>query len=118
MRSEFDNAPRTFAFPLTELVRLDGLVTIYGADLPDVPKRTDSPTTRCLCGGLDREGSDDLRSLDHPTTASTTPLTDGRHAYRAYWSLALLAALDSGDVTGEELTDAQLAALRQPDPEL
>ena len=39
-----------------------------------------------------------------------TPLTDGRVAYRGYWTLAVLAAVD--DYGAEELSDEEFAALR------
>ena len=118
MRSNFDTDSRIYAFPISELARVDELVMLYGADLSDVPKRADSPVTRCIAGGLDREGSDDLRSLTHPTTATTTLLTDGRHAYAAYWSLALIQAVQDGEAIAQELTPAELQNLRLPTPEL
>ena len=101
-----------FAFPLSELARIAELVALYGADLPSCPKRSDSPSIRCICGGLDREESNDLRAVSYPETAVTLPLTDGRHAFHGYWSLALLAALASGEVTGEEITLEQFESLR------
>ena len=98
-------------------MRLPELVSLYGAELPERPKDPDSPKVRTLAGGLDREGSDDLRALKHPATATTTPLTDGRHAYSAYWSLAILEAIQDGSVDGEELTAEKLYALTPPPPE-
>lgn len=117
MRSDFDNAPRIYAFPVSELGNLAELVGTYGAELPDTPKDPASPTTRCLCGGLDREGSDDLRALKLGTTATTIPLTDGRHAFLGYWTLAAVEAVQSGNIEAEEKSPEQFAALR-PAPEI
>ena len=112
MQSDFDATPRFFAFPVSELARIGELVALYGSELPETPKDPDSPATRCIAGGLDREDSDDLRAMDYLTTASTTPLTDGRHASLGCWTHAILAAVASGDVIAEEITEAQLITLR------
>tara|TARA_R110000868_G_scaffold360679_1_gene622728 strand:+ start:1764 stop:2114 length:351 start_codon:yes stop_codon:yes gene_type:complete len=112
MQSDFDTTPRFFAFPLSELGRIGELVAAYGAGLPDTPKDPASPTTVCLAGGLDREGSDDLRSMDYPTTASTVPLTDGRHASLGCWTNAILTAVAGGEVIAEELTAGQFTSLQ------
>lgn len=115
MQSNFEKTPRIFAFPLSELARLSALVLAYGADLPLVPTKPDSPVIRCVAGGLDRAGSDDLRGLDFPTTANALPLADGRFAFSGCWSLALVDALQSGVVTGEELSISQFQSLRPKD---
>jgi hypothetical protein len=112
MQADFDTTPRFFAFPLAELGRIGELVAAYGSDLPDTPKDPNSPTTRCLAGGFDREGSTDLRSMDYPTTATTVPLIDGRHAALGCWTLAILTALASGDVVADELTLGEFQSLR------
>ena len=117
MKSDFETSPRILAFPAIVLDQVSALTEAYGAALPLVPKKPDSPLTVCLAGGLDREGSDDLRALDFPTTANTTALTDGRHAYMGYWSKAAIAAVNNGDVEAEELTLEQLQSLT-PVPEL
>jgi hypothetical protein len=113
----FDTQERIFAFPLATLGQIGQLVADYGASLPVCPLRPNRGTIRCIAGGLDREGSTDLRALSHPTTASTTPLTDGRHAYSARWTLSILDAVQSGNVLGDEITPEQFDALRyQSDP--
>lgn len=113
-QADYDTSDRIFAFPVSELQRLPELVASYGAELPDTPLKPDSLSARCIAGGKDQaEGPLVLRSLKHPTTATALPLTDGRFAASGYWSKAILAAVAAGDVTGEEITPAQLATLRQ-----
>ena len=111
MQADFDTTPRIFAFPVAELLRIGELVALYGSALPDTPKQANSQLTRSIAGGLDREGSTDLRSIKYPTTASATLLTDGRYASEGYWTLAVLDAVVSGDVLAEELTREQFQAL-------
>ena len=111
MKSDFETSPRILAFPAIVLEQVSALTEAYGAALPLVPKKPDSTLVVCLAGGLDREGSDDLRALDFPTTATTIALTDGRHAYMGYWSKAAISAVNNGVVEAEELTIEQLKSL-------
>lgn len=112
MQADFDTTPRFFAFPLHELESIGELITLYGSDLKDTPKDPNSPTTRCLAGGIDREGSTDLRSMDYPTTATTVPLIDGRHAALGCWTLAIIEAVTLGEIEAEELTLEEFKSLR------
>lgn len=112
MQTDFDATTRFFAFPLAELGRIGELVAAYGSDLNDTPKDPNSPTTRCLAGGLDREGSTDLRSMDYPTTATTVQLIDGRHAAIGCWTLAIMEAVTLGEIEAEELTLEEFKSLR------
>lgn len=89
------------------------------APLPEVPLRPDSRQVMCLCGGRDQTADPlVLRAMLYPGTASVTPLTDGRLAYRGYWSIAVMNAANSGAIAAEELSkEAFFALLPQPDPE-
>lgn len=116
-QADFEHQYRIFAFQPSVLATLGDLRETYGAYLPRVPLDLDSDQVLCIGGHIDRADSADLRAAEHPTTATTTPLTDGRHAARLCWSLAILAALDSGDLDGIELTDGELALLAVKPPE-
>ena len=53
-----------------------------------------------------------MRALQFPKTASLTDLTDGRKAYTALWSSALLEAFAQGLFPGvQELTEEELQSL-------
>jgi len=62
-------------------------------------------------------GQDVRRAGLSPSTVTARPLTDGRYAVAGYWSLALKAAWESGNVQAEELSEADLQALT-PEPDL
>jgi len=108
----FDKTPRVFAFSAETMQAVLADPAMH-APLPESPRRPDSEIVDCICAGRDQ--TDDplvLRALLYPGTASVTPLTDGRLAYRGYWSIAVLDAANSGAITAEELTDEEFAALR------
>ena len=118
MQTDFDTTPRFFAFPLHELESIGEFVAMYGSELKDTPKDPNSPTTRCLAGGLDREGSTDLRSMDYPTTATTVLLIDGRHAALGCWTNAIIEAVTAGAVEAEELTLEEFQSLRPEETDI
>lgn len=110
----FDTQPRIYAFsPATmEAVLADDSLK---APLPEVPLRPDSREVLCVCGGRDQTADPlVLRAMLYPGNATVTPLSDGRLAYRGYWSLAVLDAANSGAITAEELTVDEFNALRPP----
>jgi hypothetical protein len=112
----FDNEPRVFAFSATTMHQVLADPDLH-APLPEVPRRSDSRIVDCICGGRDQtDGLLVLRALLYPGTASVTPLTDGKLAYRGYWSLAVIAAAEDGSIDADELTDQEFADLR-PQPE-
>lgn len=113
----FDTQPRVFAFFEATMQQVLADSDLH-APLPEVPRRSDSRIVDCICGGRDQtDGPLVLRALLYPGTASVTPLSDGRLAYRGYWSLAVIAAADNGSIDADELTDKEFADLRpQPDP--
>lgn len=112
----FETSPRIVAFPAALLGEFPALVAAYGADLPIVPARANSPTIRTLAGGRDQtDGPLTLRALDLGTTAQPTPLTDGRLAFPGYWTIAAATALTNGDIPGaEEITAEEFTALLPP----
>lgn len=111
-QSDYSTQSKTMAFPASELSRLSHLLATYGSNLPYAPLKPNSPLQRCIVGGRDQEeGELILRSLSYPTTASTTPLADGRHAFTGYWSLSILAAVETGNVIASEITPEQLSDL-------
>jgi hypothetical protein len=113
----FESTSRILAFPASAIGAAGHLTELYGAELPTVPLLPDSPVVRCLVGGLDREGSNDLRGLELGTTAITTPLSDGRHAYAGYWTVAAMEAVAQGIVEAEEITEEQFKSLLPPTPD-
>ena len=113
----FDTQSRIYAFDAAtmEAVLADDSLK---APLSEVPLRPDSRQVMCLCGGRDQTADPlVLRAMLYPGNASVTPLTDGRLAYRGYWSNAVLDAANSGAITAEELSEEAFAALR-PEPEI
>lgn len=112
----FSKEPKALAFDASVIADVIADESLH-APLPEVPRRPDSRMVPCICGGRDQtDGPLVLRALLYPGTATVTPLTDGRVAYRGYWTLAVLAAVD--DYGAEELSDEEFAALRyQPDPQ-
>jgi hypothetical protein len=113
----FDTQPRVFAFSEEMMQQVLADPELH-APLPEVPRRIDSRIVDCICGGRDQtDGTLVLRALLYPGTASVTPLTDGRLAYRGYWSLAVIAAAEDGSIAADELTDEEFADLR-PQPAL
>jgi len=104
------------AFPVSELVRIEEVRDLYGADLPTYGD-LDAPVVRTLLGHRDDMCPDGLRAGLSPSTVTARPLTDGRYAVAGYWSLALKAAWESGNVQAEELSEADLQALT-PEPDL
>ena len=112
----FDTQPRIYAFSGETMQQVLADPDLH-APLPEVPRRSDSRIVDCICGGRDQtDGPLVLRALLYPGTAAVTPLTDGRLAYRGYWSLAVIAAAEDGSIDADELTDQEFADLR-PEPE-
>lgn len=114
----FDKTPRIYAFDAAtmEAVLADDAMK---APLKEVPLRADSNEVLCVCGGRDQtDGALVLRAMLYPGNASVTALSDGRLAYRGYWTIAVLDAANSGVITAEELTDEAFAALLPASPEL
>lgn len=67
---------------------------------------------RTIAAGFDDSEHTKLRALRFPETASLTELSDGRMAYTALWSLALLQAFREGLFPdAQELTQEELQAL-------
>jgi hypothetical protein len=89
------------------------------ADLPSLIENYGEPEydgntliEKTLACGWDDSSHSKLRALRFPETVSLTELTDGRFAYTALWTNALLTAVESGlfpDVL--ELTAEQLQEL-------
>jgi hypothetical protein len=107
----FDTQPRILAFPAQTMQAVLADESLH-APLPEAPLRPGSRMVPCVCGGRDQT-SDPLvlRALLYPGTAAVQPLSDGRFAFRGYWSLAVLNALAEEMYEGEELSDEQYAAL-------
>ena len=106
----FSKEPKALAFDAAVIADVLADESLH-APLPEVPRRPGSRIVPCICGGRDQtDGPLVLRALLYPGTATVTPLTDGRVAYRGYWTLAVLAAVD--DYGAEELSDEEFAALR------
>lgn len=107
----FDTQIRIFAVSPAALTpaSVAGLSAVFAADAQD-----GAQTVRTLCCGWDDEAHTRLRALSFGSTFAPLPLADGRVAVAGLWSLALLAALESGELgfAAEELTVEQLAALR------
>lgn len=118
MRTDFSNTSQIFEVAPAVLGQIDTLVASYGAELPIRPKDPKSPTTKTLCGFLDRTGSTDLCAAQ-TSLGNFQPitLTNGNYAVAGYFSNAVLAAFASGDVAGTELTETQLATLLPPPAE-
>ena len=112
----FDKQPRVLAFDAAVIADVIADESLH-APLPEVPRRPNSRMVPCICGGRDQtDGPLVLRALLYPGTATVTPLTDGRVAYRGYWTLTVLAAVD--EYNAEELSDETFASLRQQAEEL
>jgi hypothetical protein len=107
----FDSQPRILAFPTQTMQAVLADESLH-APLPEAPLRPGSRMVPCICGGRDQtDGPLVLRALLYPGTAAVQPLSDGRFAFRGYWSLAVLNALAEEMYEGEELSDEQYAAL-------
>lgn len=107
----FDTQPRILAFPAQTMQAVLADESLH-APLPEAPLRPGSRMVPCICGGRDQTDAPlVLRALLYPGTAAVQPLSDGRFAYRGYWSLAVLDALAEGLYEAEELSDEQYAAL-------
>jgi hypothetical protein len=111
MQSDFETLPRILAFPVTQLASVSLLTDQLGAYLSATPAKPDSPQILCLAGGLDRDGSTELRGLLLGQTATTTPLSDGRHAFSGYWTHSAIQAVTDDIVNAQELTQEQFALL-------
>jgi hypothetical protein len=107
----FDSQPRILAFPAQTMQAVLADESLH-APLPEAPLRPGSRMVACVCGGRDQTSEPlVLRALLYPGTAAVQPLSDGRFAFRGYWSLAVLNALAEEMYEGEELSDEQYAAL-------
>jgi hypothetical protein len=107
----FDSQSRIFAFPASALQNLQAITELHGEELSDMPANPSSPRRLCIVGGIDREGSSDLRSTCYMETAAPIPLIDGRFAYSGHWSLSLIDAVNAGQIEAEELSEEQFKSL-------
>lgn len=109
----FSKQPRIYAFTQQAVAAALADESIH-APLKTMPLRADSETIMCIAGGRDQTGGSlVLRALLYPGTATLTPLTDGRLAYRGYWTLAAIAAVEAGAIDASELTENEFAELRE-----
>ena len=111
----FDTTSLIVAFPASEMAQIEAHREQYGADLPESAK-PGAVTVNTLLGHMDGV-SGILRAGMAPSTVSARTLTDGRYAVAGYWSMALKAAWEAGNIQAEILTPEQLNELT-PEPEL
>ena len=105
--NNFETQFRTFCFPAALVEQIPALIEVYGDDAMD-----GNQSYKTIACGWDDSEKTRLRALRFPETASLTPLNDGRMAYTALWSLALLQAFKEGLFPdAQELTQEELQAL-------
>ena len=105
--NNFEPQFRTFCFPATLVEQIPTLIEQFGDDAMD-----GNQSYRTIAAGFDDSEHTKLRALRFPETASLTELSDGRMAYTALWSLALLQAFREGLFPdAQELTQEELQAL-------
>ena len=109
----FDTTFRYFAFSPAILTSAGTLRDSLGSRANTVPGRIRrSRRVKTLLCGLDNVQTGKLRAMVLGETAQPITLSDGRLFLGGYWSLAVKAAFESGQVSGEELTEAQVKALQ------
>jgi hypothetical protein len=105
--NQFEPQFRTFCFPAALVEQIPTLIEQFGDEALDGNQSFNT----IACGWDDSEHTR-FRALRFPETASLTTLTDGRVAYTALWSLALLQAFKEGLFPdAQELTQEELQAL-------
>jgi hypothetical protein len=109
----FDQQDRIAMFEPSMLAAMPALLAQHGHPLLVTPRNPHSETVVTLLGHLDRQGSDDLRAANW----TPTMLTNGKIALSGHWSTSLIAAWEQGDIEAEEITAAQLEALRPEEEE-
>lgn len=112
----FDTTYRYFAFSPALLTEAGTLRDSLGSLASTAPDHNGVEVKTLLCG-LDNVETGKLRAIILGETAQPITLSDGRLCFGGYWSLAVKAAFESGQVSGEELTEEQVKAL-QPASEL
>jgi hypothetical protein len=105
--NNFSTSFKIFAFPPQLIAQLPELIENFGDEAAD-----GNLIVKTICCGYDDSAMTRFRALRFPETVSLTELTDGRFAYTALWSNALLEAFKSGMFPEvQELTQEELAAL-------
>lgn len=105
------------AFNPSLIGQMDDILAEHGSWLPETPLDHDSVLVRCIAGGRDQQ-SDPLvlRALRLGISAIPQTLTDGRMAFCGYWTLSALAAIESGEIIAEEITEVEYKALQPVEP--
>lgn len=106
----FDTTERYFAFPQTLLANADKVRTVYGSFGNTAPTADGKRKKTLLCG-LDNHDTGKLRALVLGVDAIPIPLSDGRLFLSGYWSDKVIAAFESGEIEGEELTIEEVKSL-------
>ena len=106
----FDAQFRYLAFSSDVLQSAALLRDAFGALASLAPMRNGQMVKTLVCG-LDNTATGALRAGVLGETIIPILLNDGRYVVGGYWSLAVLAEMDAGNIHGEELTEAQVRAL-------
>jgi hypothetical protein len=107
----FDTTYRYFAFDPALLNDVGTLRESMG-DLADTAPDHNGEQVQTLLCGLDNAETGKLRAIQLGTTAQPITLTDGRIALGGYWTEAVIAAFEAGQIDGEELTEAEVKTLQ------
>ena len=107
----FDTTYRYFAFSPVILASATALRDGFG-DLANTAPDAKGVEVRTLLCGLDNSDTGKLRALTLGVTAVPLVLTDGRYCLGGFWTDAVIAAFESGEIDGDELTVEEVKSLK------
>jgi len=107
----FNQQKRYFAFSGSVLAAANSLREQYGDIASTAPDHKGGEDVKTLLCGLDNSDTGKLRAAVLGVTAMPLALTDGRYCLGGFWSEAAIAAFESGEVDGGEITVDEVKAL-------
>lgn len=106
----FDSQYRYLSFRHDVLASADQLRDAYGAMANTAPDSSGELVKTLLCS-RDKAESETLRALELGVTAVPIPLSNGSYCLGGFWSKTVIAAFESGEINGEELTANEVKTL-------
>lgn len=106
----FNQEIRYFAFSASVMATANDLREQYGDIANTAPDHNGEDVKTLLCG-LDNSVTGKFRATVLGITAVPAILTDGRYCLGGFWSKAVIAAFESGEIEGSEITLEELRLL-------
>ena len=108
----FNLQKRYFAFSASILNQASALCEQYGDFANTAPDHNGEDIKTLLCG-LDNSATNKLRAGVLGVTVVPLLLIDGRYFLGGFWSEAAIAAFESGEIKGSEITVNEVKSLTQ-----